>query len=300
MISGANGLAPSMPLASRSSARADLEGGNPLPPVRTKHTLLPILRSIVLSLVLLVSRAVLAADNAHFYFVQITDTHFGTKDHNSLTERIVERINDLPMPIACVVHTGDIGSDNLAKGETASAATSILARVKAPVLYVAGNHDLPKKTLKESLEAYRRHFGALAGKAEFNGVVFLTVCTEPISQAMTIRDYDPMEWLASALREAGDKPVVLFQHEPPTGDFYKNEMHEGWPAKVRQQWEGLLKAHNVKGVICGHFHRDEMHWVGGIPLYVAPPVARYYERQPSFRVYEYDKGRLGYFTVYME
>ena len=282
-----------------SFAWTGLEGGNPLPPLRTKHPLRPILHSIALSLLLLLSCAG-AADNAHFYFVQITDTHFGTKDHNSLTERIVDRINDLPMRIACVVHTGDIGSDNLANGETASVATSILARVKVPVLYVAGNHDLPKKKLKESLEAYRRHFGDLAGKKEFNGVVFLTVCTEPLSQSMTIKDYDPLAWLESALKEAGKKPVIVFQHAPPTGDFYKNEMHEGWPDEARQQWETLLKTHNVKAVICGHFHRDELHWIDGIPLYVAPPVARYYERQPSFRVYEYDNGRIGYYTVYME
>ncbi len=52
--------------------------------------------------------------------------------------------------------------------------------------------------------------------------------------------------------------------------------------------------------IAGHFHRDEFHDLGGVPLLVAAPVSGRFGRQTSFRIYEYDSGRLTYRTWYLE
>jgi len=53
---------------------------------------------------------VIPAENLsnNFYFVHLTDTHVGTENNLELMRRIVEQINALPMPVQCVVHTGDI------------------------------------------------------------------------------------------------------------------------------------------------------------------------------------------------
>lgn len=48
------------------------------------------------------------APGARFHFVQITDTHLGKRDHLERTRRLVERINQLPYELACVVHTGSL------------------------------------------------------------------------------------------------------------------------------------------------------------------------------------------------
>jgi UDP-2,3-diacylglucosamine pyrophosphatase LpxH len=77
-------------------------------------------------------------------------------------------------------------------------------------------------------------------------------------------------------------------------------MHEGWKLQMRRQWERLVNSANVKGVIAGHFHRAEQHWVGDVPLYVAPSVAGFWGRQGSYRIYEYRNGRLAYRTQYLE
>ena len=65
-------------------------------------------------------------ENNHFYFVQITDTHFGRPEHTERTEKCVESINQLPMPIECVVHTGDITADRLLNEEIVSEGKSVL------------------------------------------------------------------------------------------------------------------------------------------------------------------------------
>ena len=240
-----------------------------------------------------------AEEGKKFYFVQITDTHLGVVDHNDVLEKITDQINNLPMPVACIVHTGDIFADNITNEKTFAVATSLISRIKIPLMLLPGNHDLPKNKQKQSLETYKK-IGKLAEKREFNGVVFITLCTEPLSSEIKIKDYDPLEWLEKTLKETEKKPVLLFVHVPPVPDFYKNKMHDGWPEEKYTKFYNLLKKYNVQAVICGHFHRDELHWIGEIPIYVAPPAARFYDRQPSFRIYENKNGKLDYFTVYLE
>ena len=65
-------------------------------------------------------------------------------------------------------------------------------------------------------------------------------------------------------------------------------------------WEKLVNTHNVKAVIAGHFHRDEFHWLGHVPLYVSGPVANFWNRNATFRLYEYRNGQIGYRTQYLE
>jgi UDP-2,3-diacylglucosamine pyrophosphatase LpxH len=62
----------------------------------------------------------------------------------------------------------------------------------------------------------------------------------------------------------------------------------------------LINSYNVKAVIAGHFHRDELHWLENVPLYVSSPVAGYWGRQATFRIYEYSNGKIGYRTQYIE
>jgi hypothetical protein len=85
--------------------------------------------------------------------------------------------------------------------------------------------------------------------------------------------------------------VIVFHHVPPVEDFYNNAMHLGWPDDKRQRWTDLLESHHVVAEIAGHFHRDEHHFVGGVPLFVAEPVSGRYGRQAAYRIYQYDGGR---------
>jgi 3',5'-cyclic AMP phosphodiesterase CpdA len=234
----------------------------------------------------------------HFWFVQITDTHLGDRDNTARTAQAVTAINRLPMPIAFVAHTGDIMMDNLTDAEALQDA-DVLNSLAAPLYSVPGNHDVVPGQLAAFVEAYQRRFGPLARAVEISGVVLLFVCTEPLAQAQPIAGYDPLAWLEEQLAAAGDRPVILFTHTPPMEDFYDNRMHPGWPDEARVRWRQLIDRPNVRAVIAGHFHRDELHWTGNVPTYVAAPIAGYFGRQISFRLYEYRDGRLSYRTVYL-
>ena len=255
--------------------------------------------ALVVAIFLSRATADTAATNS-FFFVQITDTHFGVDDHNAVVARMVDLINQLPMQVEFVVHTGDVGTDNLDDGKTATAGHAILGRLKMPLYVVPGNHDIVPQHLAATREAFEKNFGPLCTNFTCHGVVFLLVYTEPLKRSGDVEGYDPIAWLKEHLQAAGGAPVIVCNHMPPVEDFYNNKMHYGWRKEVRARWESLLQTNNVKAEITGHFHRDEMHWLGDTPLYVAAPAARFWGRQPSFRLYEYRDGHLSYRTIYLE
>lgn len=239
-------------------------------------------------------------NNVHFYFVQITDTHFDHYDHYDRTSKIVEHINNLPMKIECVVHTGDITSDKIDDKDTLSTGLSILWKLRPPIHYIPGNHDILPKKLEKTLHIYRKNIGKLCTQAEYKDVVFIFIYTEPLAKEVVIEGYKPLELLKRVLEKTRNKPVIIFHHTPSVEDFYLNKMHKGWKKEIRNRWEKLINSYNVKAVIAGHFHRDEQHWLGNVPLYVSSSIAGYWGRQGSFRIYEYKNGRIGYRTQYLE
>ena len=243
------------------------------------------------------------------YFAQITDTHQGPGIHQWRFNRAIDTINHSPVPLSCVIHTGDLACNGLQKEETAAAIAERLHRIELPLLVVPGNHDIVFQHGPENTEAaaenFRRFIGPLAQRFETNGVVFLSLYTEPLRghDIALGEDYDPIAWLRENLRASGDKPVIVATHTPSGADFYKDVPQPGWPDAERERWVNALAEGNVVAVICGHFHRDEIHWdERGIPTYVASSIAAFWGRQGSFRIYEFDPAtqRLGYRTLYFE
>jgi alkaline phosphatase D len=234
-----------------------------------------------------------------FYFVQISDTHFGAGDHLARTRRLVDQIKRLPFDIVCVVHTGDIFADNIADAAVRAEGLEVLKQLPAPLHLLPGNHDILQNDLEKTSGAYTRGIGPLIHSVEYHGVVFIFAYTEPLALGFEVKDYDALRELEAAFARAAGKPIILFHHRPAVDDYYEHAMAPGWGAQARSGLEALLSAHNVKAVITGHFHRDELHWAGGTPIFAAPPVAGYWGRQAGFRVYEYRDGRLGYRTVYL-
>ncbi len=235
----------------------------------------------------------------HFYFVQITDTHLGTYDHKQRLERIIEGINKLPMPIEFVVVTGDLFADNILTPGLAEESRELFERADPPVHYLPGNHDIDPRDLDNTVGAYREHFGELYTSAEYKNVRCLFLYTEPLRRTFAWPGVDPLEWLDQQLSLAPGQPTLVFHHAPSTDDFYKGRYHDNWNPKNREKWTALVNSANVKAVVTGHFHRPELHWAGDVPVYVSTAVASYWKRSPTYRIYEYRDGKLGYITEYM-
>ena len=61
----------------------------------------------------------------HLYFVQITDSHFDENGSEKRINKIIKSVNQLPMEIECVVHTGDITQEKLHEEEVVERAVFI-------------------------------------------------------------------------------------------------------------------------------------------------------------------------------
>ncbi len=242
-----------------------------------------------------------AAPPTRFYFVQISDTHWGARDGVTLTRRAADAINELPWKIEFVVHTGDMCADVIGDAATVRAGLEAMRRIKAPVYYVPGNHDITNADPEGTSALYQRYFGPLSRRLTVRGVTCLFFYNGPLADGFPVNGYDPMTWLETQLEQAGDRPVLVFQHAPSVGAMLDKPDAAEWSEATRRAWDALLRRHgSIKAVVAGHVHRDELHWEGQIPVYVCSSVARFWDRQPSFRVYEYRDGRLGYWTKYLE
>jgi predicted MPP superfamily phosphohydrolase len=236
-----------------------------------------------------------------FYFVQISDTHLGIPGNRERTEQVVAAVNRLPMEIACVVHTGDIIDRRKQGAETLADAALIFKKLKPAVHFLPGNHDINLMAFTQKSRAdYERYFGSLISRAEYKGVVFLFAYTDPLRESIVMDGYDPLGVIKEQLDATHGKPVILFHHGPSVENFYNNRFHGGWAKEAKENWVTLINQYNIKAVITGHFHRDEFHWLGEVPLYVSPPVAQKWGRQACFRIYEYQQNGLGYTTQYLE
>jgi len=256
---------------------------------------------LIVALVLGLGISGLHADDTnrvHFYFVQISDIHFVAGENARRSREIVDCINGLPVDVECVALTGDIMADNIAKPPAVDKAQEILERLSPPLHVLPGNHDIRQKNLETTLTVYTNRFGPFISQAEYRGVTFIFLYTEPLARSFAVPGYDPVAELEAKLKEADGKPVIVFHHTPSVEDLYRNIMHPAWPAEARARWIRLLNSYNVKAVIAGHYHRGEMHWLGDVPLFVGEAVAHYWDRPAAFRLYEYDNGRLSYRTQY--
>jgi 3',5'-cyclic AMP phosphodiesterase CpdA len=246
----------------------------------------------------LVGARAAAADEV-LRFVQVTDTHLGDRDHLERTRRLVAEINRLPVAVDFVVHTGDIFAGGVPEGGARERLADAFRALKVPIHFLPGNHDIPAADPNRGAAVYRREVGPLVHRAVYRGVAVIFAYTEPLAQGFVVEGYDPEAEIESALAGAGGGPVVFFHHRPAGEDLYDGIVHPGWDSAGRRRFERILGRHPVTAVVTGHFHRDELHWLGDIPVFVGPPVAAYWGRQASFRLYEFREGRLGYRSVYL-
>ena len=258
---------------------------------------------LTVAVLLILAGPLLAADRAEdesTYFVQITDTHFDEPGSEERIKKIINAVNNLPMKIECVIHTGDITQEKMEDTSVVRRALELYREFDMPVYFVPGNHDIFGKRYLETKQAYVEQFGDLSALHEHNGLLFLLLFTEPLAHAYEDESYDPLHELEAGLKKAAGKPVIVCHHTPSVDDFYNNRMHRGWRKEIQKKWIDLLNQYEVKAVLAGHFHRDEHHWLGNVPLYISAPVSAYWGRQLTFRIYEYKDGKLGYRTQYIQ
>lgn len=234
-----------------------------------------------------------------FYFAQISDTHWGARGTIGITRKAVAALNKLPVKLAFVVHTGDIFADTIRDEGVVREGLQAMRSLKGPVYYLPGNHDLLDGDRDVTELAFGKAFGPLQRTVEVQGVLCLFLCSE--MQEDGERDAGKVrKWIEDNVAKDEKRQVLVFLHRPPVADCLAAKTREEWGEESHPRWEKLFKARpQVKALVSGHLHRDELHWIGPVPVYVASSVAPFWNRQPSVRLYKFEAGRLTYWTIYL-
>ncbi|MEA3184697.1 MAG: 3,5-cyclic-AMP phosphodiesterase [Ilumatobacteraceae bacterium] len=192
--------------------------------------------------------------------LQISDTHLGAEP-NTPTDKI-------PNPDAALVQTIDAASGSqpdlvLLSGDLADDGSiaalqrlnDLVAAFAAPMLAVAGNHDL--------IDSVRSVFGALdvmeIGAWRMLGVE--TVIPGEIHGAVDVDD------MTRRLDEVDDRPTVLALHHPPRS----TSTHPWFQLTGAEQMLAELRRRpHVRAVVSGHLHEAFRLREGDLELCGAP------------------------------
>jgi len=244
-----------------------------------------ICRFVVFLFVLWTFPAATAQRDDETIVVQISDTHLGDKHAPRAAKNLkqaVEMINDR-RPDA-VVLSGDIGENPQAWDE----AKSILKKLKPPLYYVPGNHDVHSR----DVDRYRNVFGKDYYTFDVNHITFVVIDSQLLGNYDVYEARQPMplppetedesermfSWLES-LRDRDDRDrkrtIIGVQHIPMFRDGNFPDSKPYWVISDPYRSKELKVLHElgIKDMLVGHWHNGRVFKKEGITWHVAPSTA---------------------------
>jgi len=223
----------------------------------------------------------------------ISDTHLlagGALLHEIDTEqnlrRALDRLISTGISVDAIVHTGDIA--DLGESDAYRLARTIIEpaaeRLGAPVIWVAGNHDI-RGPLRRELYGGGDSDEPLDSVTQVNGLRIIALDTSVPGRGHGDIDPRQLEWLREQLATPALHGTVLALHHPPVPTV----VHELSMLQLRNPADlsDALVGTDVRAVLAGHFHYATSGAIGGAPVSVVTATSY------SIRVETPDKGLTG-------
>ncbi len=204
-----------------------------------------------------------------FWFLQVTDTHWGWKDpaqgpavnpeFATTLKRIVRSIADAKEKPDFVIFTGDLthttDSDDERRKRMGEFKEIVSGLKGLDVKYIPGEHDASLDKGKAFIE----NFGATHQSFDHKGIHFLML--DNVSDPGAIVGDEQIEWAKSDLAKVDkEMPVVVFAHRP-LFDLYPQW---DWATKDGAKVVDALSSHEYVTVFYGHIHQENHHTTGKI------------------------------------
>ena len=209
-------------------------------------------------------RGVRAAGYEDFYFVQLSDAHWGFEgppnpDAKGTLQKAVAAVNSLSVQPDFVVFTGDlthVTDDPKERAQRMAQVRDIVSALKAKeVRFMPGEHD----AAPDWGTTYKQFFGETHYTFDHKGVHFIAIdnVSDPAAQ---IGD-GQLEWLAADLaRQPRDANIVVLTHRP-LFDLYPQW---DWATRDGAKAVDLLLPYSNVTVFYGHIHQENHHMTGHI------------------------------------
>lgn len=205
-----------------------------------------------------------ASAHDDFYFVQLSDTHWGysgaaNPDAANTLRRAVATVNSLEAPPDFIVFTGDLTHTTDDPGERRKRLAefrAIVGQLKVKdVHFMPGEHDA-------SLDrgaAFREFFGPTRYSFDHQGVHF--VALDNVSDPGASIGAEQLAWLEADLAQHDkDAPIVVLTHRP----LFDLAPKWDWATRDGDQALALLMPYRRLTVFYGHIHQENHHMTGHI------------------------------------
>ena len=206
----------------------------------------------------------LAAAGADFYFVQLSDAHWGYQgpanpDAANTLKKAIASVNALPVPPDFVVFTGDLTHTTDDPGERRRRMKEFkeigaALNVKT-VHFMPGEHDASL----DNGAAFQELFGETHYTFDHKGIHFIAI--DNVSDPGARVGEAQLAWLAADLaKQNRAAPIVVLTHRPlfdlmPAWD---------WATRDGEKVIALLDPYPNVTVFYGHIHQENHHQTGHI------------------------------------
>jgi len=204
------------------------------------------------------------AAQAGFFFLQLSDTHWGFKgppnpQADTCLKQTVQAINAIDAQPDFIVFTGDLTQttdDPAERRQRMAEFRAIVGGLKVQkLIFLPGEHD----AAPDRGDAYREAFGEMYQAFEHKGVHFLAL--DNASAPGGAMGDAQLEWLAAQVgRVPAGAPLIVFAHRP-LFDLYPEWE---WATKDGARAIRVLSQHENVTVFYGHIHQENHHMTGSI------------------------------------
>lgn len=199
-----------------------------------------------------------------FYFVQLSDSHWGFEgppnpDARGTLKKAVAAVNSLGKTPDFIMFTGDLThttDDPQERRRRLTTFKAIVAELKVKdVHFMPGEHDAGL----DHGEAYQELFGKTHYTFDHKNVHFIVL--DNVSDPAARIGEEQLAWLAADLKlQAPDARIVVFTHRP-LFDLYPQW---DWATRDGAEAIALLMPHANITVFYGHIHQENHHMTGHI------------------------------------
>ncbi|GJJ02114.1 serine/threonine protein phosphatase [Duganella rhizosphaerae] len=217
----------------------------------------------------LYGKAMAAAGYEDFYFVQLSDSHWGYKgpanpEAQNTLRQAVESVNALTTPPDFIVFTGDLThtTDDAAERRRRMAEfKQIVGGLKVKdVHFLAGEHDASL----DNGAAFQEFFGPTHYSFDHKGVHFIAI--DNVSDPGARIGEAQLAWLKADLaKQAQDARIVVLTHRP----LFDLAPKWDWATRDGEQAMALLMPYSNVTVFYGHIHQENHHMSGHIAHHAA-------------------------------
>jgi hypothetical protein len=205
-----------------------------------------------------------SARNDDFFFVQLSDTHWGfsgppNPDAANTLRKAVATVNALETPPEFIVFTGDLThttDDPVERRKRMAGFREIVSALKVKqVRFMPGEHDA-------SLDrgaAFKEFFGDTFYSFDHKGVHFIAV--DNVSDPGAKIGDEQLAWMKADLaRRPKDSPIVVLTHRP----LFDLAPKWDWATRDGAQAIDLLMQYPQVTVFYGHIHQEHHQMTGHI------------------------------------